>query len=77
MFVLFRYSHTAVVRGESLWLIGGVGLCVPSPGCSVINFKQGSVVNYALPVREKCFVIPSSANPVYTWDSSHNPHVEN
>jgi hypothetical protein len=53
IFDLFRYSHSADIIDDTLWLLGGINAneCRP-PGLCKINLITGDAIEYAIPVRK-------------------------
>jgi len=48
-----RYSHAALLRGHQrnqLWLVGGVGLSIPSPGLAVVDLDTHAIQEFSLPL---------------------------
>ncbi len=62
-FDLFRYSHSADIIDDSLWLLGGMNAneCRP-PGLCKINLVTGDAIEYTIPVG-KLFL------SIYEYDS--------
>jgi len=50
----FRYSHSADIIDDTLWLLGGINAHERyPPGLCKINLITGDAVEYAIPVRDK------------------------
>ncbi len=51
---LFRYSHTADIIDDTLWLLGGMNANERRPpGLCKINLITGHAIEYIIPVIEK------------------------
>ncbi len=51
---MFRYSHSADIIDDTLWLLGGINAHERNPpGLCKINLITGDAVEYAIPVRDK------------------------
>ncbi len=56
LFCFFRYSHSADIIDDTLWLLGGMNANERRPpGLCKINLITGDAVEYAIPVKEKIF----------------------
>jgi hypothetical protein len=52
-FDLFRYSHSADIIDDTLWLLGGMNANERRPpGLCKINLITGEAIEYSIPVRK-------------------------
>lgn len=59
-----RYSHTSLVIGDTLYLIGGISLLHRPLGVTAIDLTSGKSLEYSLNVST-IFLLPSPAVPFH------------